>query len=214
MNTHFHHAIVIDDHPLVARGIADFLISHCHFEQAHAITSVDALWQQLQHHPPQLIVLDFWLPEGTSLPLLKQLHEQCPKTALLVISADDDTVIQNKVCNMGASGFIHKQESPDVFAQVVETLLMGKTWFPSAEHHAQRNAQPKEIPVTAAELGLTTRQGEVLVMVLMGLPNKRIAQKLSLSEQTVKEHVTCILERLQVKTRVEIITKLRGRRVE
>lgn len=91
---------------------------------------------------------------------------------------------------------------------------MGKTWFPSAEHHAQRNAQPKEIPVTAAELGLTTRQGEVLVMVLMGLPNKRIAQKLSLSEQTVKEHVTCILERLQVKTRVEIITKLRGRRVE
>ena len=115
---------------------------------------------------------------------------------------------------MGASGFIHKQESPDVFAQVVATLLMGKTWFQSSADCIQRNVQPKEIPVTAAELGLTARQGEVLIMVLMGLPNKRIAQKLSLSEQTVKEHVTCILERLQVKTRVEIITKLRGRRVE
>lgn len=207
-------AIVIDDHPLVARGIADFLMSHCGFEQARAISDVATLWQQLPHSTPQLIVVDFWLPEGTSLPLLKLLHEQHPETAVLVVSADDDVAVQNKAFHVGARGFIHKQEPPDVFAQVVATLMMGQKWFPSPGHQAQRNSPPKEIPVTAAELGLTVRQGEVLVMVLMGLPNKRIAQRLSLSEQTVKEHVTCILERLQVKTRVEIITKLRGRRVE
>lgn len=214
MITNRHQAIVIDDHPLVARGIADFLNSHCHFDQVQAVSTTDALWQHIERTPPHLIVVDFWLPDGTSLPLLKQLRAQCTEAAVLVMSADDDWVIQDKAQQMGANGFIHKQESPDVFAQVVATLMSGGAWFSKAGGHQQYSAPPKEIPVTAAELGLTARQGEVLSLILMGLPNKRIAQKLSLSEQTVKEHVTSILERLQVKTRIEVITKLRGRRVE
>ena len=69
-------------------------------------------------------------------------------------------------------------------------------------------------PVTPADLGLSARQGEILALVLQGLPNKRIALQLNIAESTVKEHVTGILERLRVRTRVEAITLLRGRRLE
>jgi len=90
----------------------------------------------------------------------------------------------------GADGFLHKQESPEVFGRAVAALLQGGSQL------AGREFPNKDLPVTAAELGLTVRQGQVLAMMLKGLPNKRIALNLSLSEQTVKEHVTGILKRL------------------
>jgi DNA-binding NarL/FixJ family response regulator len=76
-----------------------------------------------------------------------------------------------------------------------------------------RTQQPREWEVTPAELGLTPRQGEILALVLRGLPNKRIALTLSLAESTVKEHLTGIFERLGVKSRVEVMAHLRGRQL-
>ena len=70
-----------------------------------------------------------------------------------------------------------------------------------------------ELTITCTELGLTARQGQVLALLLDGMPNKRIAADLSVTENTVKEHVTGILYKLGVRNRVEAITKLRGRKL-
>lgn len=206
-------AYVIDDHPLVARGIAEFLRSLYLFEHVLALSSVDALWQRVADASPQLIVVDFWLPDGAALSLLKQLRERSPQTVLLVMSADDDVAIINKARTAGANGFIHKQETPERFAEALFTLMEGNFWF-SPETPVQKNPLQKEISITAQELGVTPRQGEIIAMIIQGMPNKRIANTLGLSEQTVKEHVTGILEKLNVKNRIEIITKLRGKRIE
>ena len=64
------------------------------------------------------------------------------------------------------------------------------------------------IPITPAELGLTPRQGSVLALLLEGLPNKSIARQLGLTENTVKEHVSAILQRLGVRTRIQIISRM------
>ncbi len=206
-------ALVIDDHPLVARGIAAFLKSHCGFDEVFAVNNPDELWGTINlESPPAMILLDFWLPDGTSLKLLNTLKIKCPYTPILVVSADDDVAVQRKVQNAGAQGFILKHETTDVFMQAVARLLEGKVWF--TNHSSMQNHQPKELAVTPLELGLTVRQGEILAMVVKGMPNKRIAQLLSLSEQTVKEHVSGILSRLGVSNRVEAITLLRGRRLE
>lgn len=206
-------AYVVDDHPLVARGIAEFLRSLYFFEHVLAISSVEALWQRLAEAMPQLIVVDFWLPDGAALPLLKNLREHYPQTALLVMSADDDSAIIDKARAAGANGFIHKQEAPEVFSQAVVALINGQLWFSSASQ-LPKNPLQKELSITAQELGLTPRQGEILSMIIQGMPNKRIANSLGLSEQTVKEHVTGILERLGVSNRIEIINKLRGKRLD
>jgi DNA-binding NarL/FixJ family response regulator len=208
-------ALVIDDHPLVARGIADFLQSHCAFSLVTAVTDVKDLWSYLATSVmPSLIVVDFWLPGGASLILLSELKTKYPNTSLLVISADDNVAVENKVHAAGVQGFLHKQEAPEVFVHAVNTIMNGDTWFNSVEQRLLSNYQPNELPVTAQELGLTARQGQILSMVMNGLPNKRIAKALNLTEQTVKEHVTGILNRLGVNNRVEAMTKLRGRRLE
>ncbi len=73
---------------------------------------------------------------------------------------------------------------------------------------------PREIRLAPADIGLTPRQGEILALVLDGLPNKPIASSLHLSEHTVKEHLTAILQKLEARNRVELIAKLRGVRID
>lgn len=208
-------ALVIDDHPLVARGIGGFLRSHCGFDEVDEVTDTEDVWRLIDvASPPSLVVLDFWLSNNASLKLLVELKAKLPNTPILVMSADGDMVVQQKVFATGAHGFIHKQEAGSVFVEVVSKLLSGKRCFESLTKENLRTAQSKELYVTASELGLTERQGEILGMILKGFPNKRIAQQLSISEQTVKEHVSGILIRMGVGNRVEIITKLRGKRLE
>ena len=208
-------ALVVDDHPLVARGIAEYLATHCGFGRVLLAADAAAALRCLSNEgEPALVVVDFWLPEGAALPLLQQLQQRCPATRLLVLSGDEDVGVQIKVRNAGAHGFLCKHEPPEVFAQAVAAVLACGTWFASTQLQALPAAPRRELPVQAHELGLTERQGQVLSMMLRGLPNKSIARSLALSEQTVKEHVTGILARLGVANRMEAIQRLQGRRIE
>ncbi len=208
-------AVVVDDHPLVARGIADYLRTHCGFARAEAICHADGLWTHLaQVGIPTLALVDFWLPEGTALPMLARLRAEYPGMRLLVISGDDDPAIRDKVHRLAVDGFVLKHAEPAVFARAVSAVLRGDAWFDDAPLATQANDGARSLPLSPAELGLTPRQGEVLALMLKGLPNKRVAQQLSLTEQTVKEHVSGILERLGARNRIELITRLSGKRID
>lgn len=207
-------AIVVDDHPLVAKGIADFMRASCGIAQVNTAQTSQAFWLMMKKFPStNLVVVDFWLPDGASLALIAKFKLDYPDIPILITSADDNPLVRDKARKAGANGFIHKQESPEAFAKAVCTLLNKENWFTPSHDNDLSETSSKELPITAQELGLTERQGEVLVMILNGLPNKRIAQALSVSEQTVKEHVSGILERLGARNRIEVITKLRGKKL-
>lgn len=207
--------LVVDDHPLVARGIADYLRTHCGFARADAVCRAADLWTNIgQLGAPTLALIDFWLPEGTALPMLTRLRDEHPATRLLVISGDGDPVIRDKVRRLAVDGFVLKHAEPAIFALAVAAVLRGDVWFDDASVVALATDEARSLPLSPAELGLTPRQGEVLALMLKGLPNKRVAQVLSLTEQTVKEHVSGILERLGARNRVELITRLRGKRID
>lgn len=207
------YALVLDDHPLVARGVAEFLRSRLpRMEVAVAGRTEDVMPLVAERGAPTIALIDFWLAEGAALDLIAQLRQHCPGSALAVISGDDDPNVMERVRLAGAHGFIHKQAPPETFAQAVEALLCGLAWFEPASHSGQP-PRSRDLPVTPTELGLSMRQGEILALVLQGLPNKRIALQYDLSESTVKEHMSAILLRLGARTRVEAITRLRGRRL-
>lgn len=208
-------ALVVDDHPLVARGIADYLRVHCGFGRVDAICSVDALWEHIAAFgPPALALVDFWLPSGTALPILTRLHETYPDTRLLVISGDADPAVRDKARRLAVDGFLLKQAEPVTFGLAVGAVMRGDAWFDDAAVVSPASDDERKLPLSPAELGLTPRQGEVLALMLKGLPNKRVAQMLSLTEQTVKEHVSGILERLGARNRIELITRLRGKQID
>lgn len=206
------YAIVLDDHPLVGRGMAQYLQA----VRPELLVHVATAWAQVQQYLqasscPLVLVADVWLADSNSLATLAQWRRQCPATPWLAISGDDDPLMQARVRSAGAQGFVHKQSAPEVFGLAFAAVLAGRQWFETSLEISAN--QPREWAVSPVELGLTPRQGEILALVLRGLPNKRIAQMLSLSESTVKEHLTGIFERLGVKSRVEVLTNLRGRQL-
>lgn len=208
------YAIVLDDHPLVGRGMAQYLQSIRPDMTVHVATTWAQARQRMQTGGrPQMVVADVWLAEGSILQTLTHWCGECPGTPWLAISGDDDPSILQRVRDAGAHGFVHKQAPPEVFGQAFAAVLAGGEWYQPHSAVEAAGQRSREWAVTPAELGLTPRQGEILALVLRGLPNKRIALMLGLSESTVKEHLTGILERLGVKTRVEALTQLRGRRL-
>ena len=163
---------------------------------------------------PAMLVADVWLAHGNCLPFLEQWVRECPDSPWIAVSGDDDPAIARRVRAAGAKGFVHKQASPEQFGAALRAVMGGGQWFDPALTPPPAAPAPKAWAVSPQELGLTPRQGDILRLILRGLPNKRIASELGITESTVKEHVTGILERLGVRNRVEAITALRGRRVE
>lgn len=208
------YALVVDDHPLVASGFAGYMTMACGLPRVHiARSTAECLLRIDLDGPPELAVIDFWLPDGMAPDLLVTLRQRCPHSRLLVVSGDDDPKLADLSRSAGADGYLHKQASPETFAHAVATLRAGQRWFaecPPADGTALR----RELPLRPHELGLTERQGQILGMLLRGQPNKRIARDLHISEQTVKEHVTNILARLGASSRLEVIARMGGRRIE
>lgn len=209
------YALVVDDHPLVSKGVAEYLKSQALLNDVRVASSVPEAQALIdQWGSPAVLLVDFWLGEGATDKFISHVRSRWPDARVLVMSGDDNPAIVTKAQACGAHGFLHKQEVPQMFSNAVSAVLAGQTWYgasPASTADAlgtPRNA--RSVTVTPADLGLTARQGQILSMLLQALPNKRIADELSVSENTVKEHVTAILQKLSVSNRVELITKLRG----
>ncbi len=207
--------LICDDHPVVGRGLVELLKGHPLIDACIYTSSTQLCLDHIETHDlPALVIVDFWILGDTSRELVWAL--KLKRLPVLVISADDDPMIQQKSQEWGADGFISKQSSPGVVIEAVSCLIKGLGWFMPMQaaqvHHD--SVQRNRIPVSARELGLTPRQGEILVQILEGYPNKKIADLLFLSEATVKEHITGIFQRLNVKSRVELISRLKHRKIE
>ncbi len=156
------------------------------------------------------MLIDFWLATGATDQLISLVRRRWPKTKILVMSGDDNPAIVGKVRACGAHGFISKKHPPSSFSDAVTALLKGDLWFDSEDAERTDLPSSRNVNVSISELGLTPRQGQILGMLLKALPNRRIADALSVSEHTVKEHVSAILSKLEVRNRIELIAKLRG----
>lgn len=215
------YALVVDDHPLVARGMTEFLRLHKDLSDATSVgTAHEALRTIAQRGAPALALVDFWLADGATTAFVSDMLALAPQTRILIVSGDSHPAVVLKVRATGAHGFLHKQHSPEIFAAAITQVLCGGTWFDTdmAGGDARRAASvdatsAREVPLSPADLGLTPRQGDILAMMLEGHPNKHIAAALNLSEHTIKEHVTAVLARLGTRNRVETMTKLRGVRL-
>ncbi len=204
--------LVVDDHPMALSGTTLFLAQVMPDVAVHAAGSASEALNTLQRGlRPDIVLLDIWLNDGTGFDAMQTLKSIVPAARFIFMSAEATPEIIERARALSAFGFVGKHLDAPAFAAVVRRVLAGDTAFPSDE---ALNGQPRafgpthSIPVTPAELGLTPRQGSVLALVLEGLPNKVIARELGLTENTVKEHVSAILQRLGVRTRMQVMSRM------
>ncbi|OLB61027.1 MAG: hypothetical protein AUI11_11430 [Acidobacteria bacterium 13_2_20CM_2_66_4] len=198
--------VLVDDHPIVLQGLqhlferqADFEVVSCCEDAATAIEAVRA-----QH--PDVLVLDLRMPGANGLDVLRTMfNERIPcRTVLLTAAITEEQVLE--AVKLGAAGLVLKESPPDTLVSCVRRVHQGEQWIDQdTVSRAFRAVLDREAAAREASLTLTPREIEIVRMVAQGLRNKAIAERLSISEGTVKVHLHNIYEKFGVDGRLELV---------
>jgi DNA-binding NarL/FixJ family response regulator len=201
--------LVVDDHPLVAQAIAQALHeSEPSITLLAAASRDDAERMLALHADCALVLLDLALPGTRGMELLVALVRDHPHLPAVVLSATHDRATVDAAMAAGARGFIAKTANAHEIVAAIRAALAGKQ--PVTRDIAPRIAAAA-MHVAPGVYGLTGRQADVLRLLIQGKPNKMICRDLSLSEGTVKVHVSAILKALNVHSRTQAVVELAKR---
>jgi len=196
--------LIVDDHPLFLEALQSALsrgYPHARVEVADSM--VDAR-DKLSKHPFKLVLMDLRMPDVKGFEGVSQMRQYAPNSHIAVISAAEGSEFVSKAKASGASGFIRKSQSRSSILDAVAQLLDGATSFPVAELR-ERSEDPEAAAVIDKLRQLTPQQFKVLTRVCEAKLNKQIAFELSVTETTIKAHVTLIFKKLGVHSRTQAV---------
>lgn len=208
--------LLVDDHDLIREALRGVL-KELRRDAVVLEASNGAQAMQIVAEQPaiNLILLDLTLPDRDGLSLLAELRQGHPAIAVVVLSAIQDRANVLKALDLGASGYIPKSASREVMSSAIQLVLAGGIYIPP--QILERDALLEDVPTQptrkqigrwCSDLGLTERQLDVLALMMQGMSNKTICRTLNLAEPTVKNHVTSILQALNVKNRTEAVVEV------
>ena len=195
--------LIADDHPLFREAIHNVIRDG--FPDSEILETADldsALALTQEHDDLDLVLLDLNMPGAYGFSGLVLLRGQYPHLPVVMISAQEDAAVVARSREFGASGFIPKSSSLETIQEAVRAVLEGYVWWPSNIQY-EANVSEEAKAASAGLASLTPQQFRVLTMVCDGLLNKQIAYELSVSEATIKAHVTAIFRKLGVRTRTQ-----------
>lgn len=194
--------LLADDHPFVLNGIHVALDAESDMVVVGEATDgheVQRLCRELQ---PDVVLLDLSMPGPTAFETIAYLRTHCPAVKVLMLTAYDDDSIARGLAAAGISGYVLKEEVPEVVIRAIRVVVQGGTWFSQsvAEKLFTRDRQGSGPSGTVV---LTEREITILRLVIAGKTNNDIARTLDISEKTVEKHLKAIFTKFGVATRVE-----------
>ena len=197
--------LIADDHPLVRGALKQAVSGAVDGSDIVELADLDALSASLADNDEvDLVLLDLAMPGVRGFSGLLYLRAQYPGVPVVVVSANEDRGVMRRCIDFGASGFIPKTTDIETMRAAIRSLLDGKTWTPPDLDLTKPT--DKDTADTVRRLAsLTPQQVRVLMMLSEGLLNKQIAYELTVSEATVKAHVSAILQKLGVESRTQAV---------
>ena len=198
--------VIADDHPLLRHGVARLLQQERDFEVVGEAGNGEEALTLSASLRPDILLLDLAMPPAGGIDVLRRLDKRKGDVRPIVLTA---AIQQDEVVNVlraGARGIVLKDAPSPVLLKSIRAVLDGQYWL-GREVLADigRITEPAAPAASAPKnFGLTSRQLEVAAQVAAGRSNKEIATRLSVSEETVKHHLTHIFERLGISNRVEL----------
>lgn len=195
--------IIVDDHPLFRAALRQTLTAgdaSVEVEEAGDLPGLSAALEA--ERECDLVLLDLNMPGVRGFSGLLLLRAQYPDVPVMIVSAVEDPAVVRRSFELGASGYLSKSAGPVAIRQAIETVLAGEMAVPEDIDLGIED----EHSALMRRLGtLTPQQVRVLMMLSDGLMNKQIAYSLSISEATVKAHVSAILQKLDVDSRTQAV---------
>ena len=213
--------LIVDDHPLFRQGLVDVLETDPGMHVVAQAADGDVAMAMAREHLPDVVLMDVNLPNASGLEITRQIVNELPTLKVVILTGYDELGHLHLALDAGAVAFCTKDVPPDRLLSLVRAInegnyfLNGQVMNPleaSQWLEDQIDERGEQSEIGRAQLAkLSPREMEILELVAQGSSNKEIAFLLHISQQTVKNHMTAILRKLQVEDRTQAaITALRN----
>jgi len=197
--------IIVDDHEVVRRGIRAYLDILPEFEVVGEASSGEEAIQMVMELIPDVVLMDLIMPGMNGIETTRQIKKISPRTQVVVLTSYHEDAHIFPALKAGAISYILKDMKMDKLVEALHRAVLGEvTLHPRVAARVLQNIRgenPEDQPLFAE---LTERELEVLKLIASGLTNSQIAEKLVISENTVKGHVSNILHKLHVADRTQV----------
>lgn len=205
--------LIADDHPIVRDGLKSLLEYEEDFEVVGMAADGREVLEKVEAGDPDVILLDLRMPNMDGLTALQNLQQSHKRCKVIVLTASEDKNEFVQAMKLGCSGIVLKQTAPDLIVKSIRKVNAGEIWLDSHTTAAvmRQFAAPSEVTPASSVTAkgrerspLSQREREIVGLVAQGYKNKEMAEKMFISEQTVKNHLHNIFDKLGVSDRLEL----------
>jgi DNA-binding NarL/FixJ family response regulator len=204
--------LIADDHTLFRRGLMSLLSETSEFEVVGEASDGPEAVRLATALRPDVILMDVHMPGGGGVEAVERLHEHCPSlpVIMLTVSANDEDLLG--AIRAGARGYLLKNAEAEELYAAIRQVLQGRAALdPTLTDTLFRHLTSAHQATAAIDMPLTLRELEVLQLMADGLTTREIADRLSVTKNTVKTHISRIFEKLATSSRSEAVTLARAR---
>jgi two-component system, NarL family, nitrate/nitrite response regulator NarL len=204
--------LIADDHPIVRDGLKKLLLLEDDFEIVGEAADGREVLEKVQELDPDVLLLDLRMPNLDGLSALQALQQTNKRTRVIVLTASEDKNEFVQAMKLGCSGIVLKQTAPDLIVKSIRKVNAGEIWLDSHTTAAVMRQFQTGTESSGGQPGskgrerspLSAREREIVALVAQGYKNKEMAEKMFISEQTVKNHLHNIFDKLGVSDRLEL----------
>jgi len=203
--------LLIDDHAVMRWGLRRLIEDHPGLKVVGEASGRNDALPLAEREQPDIILLDLSLPGTDGIDLIPELHALAKEARILVLTGVLDSEAHTRAMQLGAVGVVLKEKAPEVLIKAIEKVHAGEVWLDrvmvaNVFNERSRSREASKHNPEAVKVGaLTGREREVINLVGEGLRNKQIADRLFISEGTVRNHLTTVFSKLEVSDRFELL---------
>ncbi len=205
--------VIADDHPIVRDGLKKLLLLEDDFDVVGEAGDGREVLERVQALDPDVLLLDLRMPNLDGLAALQVLQQTNKRTRVIMLTASEDKNEFVQAMKLGCSGIVLKQTAPDLIVKSIRKVNSGEIWLDSHTTAAVMRQFSTGLEGSGGGVAgakgrerspLSTREREIVALVAQGYKNKEMAEKMFISEQTVKNHLHNIFDKLGVSDRLEL----------
>lgn len=196
---------IADDHAVLRESLAALLDSQKDFEVCGSASNGAEALRVVQQNHPDVLVLDLFMPDSDGFEVLRTLDRSGQRVASVILTGSENEADYVQVVQLGARGLVLKGDEPERLFNAIRTVANGELAFGDEIARTVLTTMASESRQTASSMTrLSDRERQISFLVAQGLKNRDIAEKLSISENTVKRHMQSIFGKTGARDRLEL----------